>query len=255
MDLIGQTSAGAQETLLSREINPIQHSTRPQPHPPTALRTARCTPQEEAAAWSEEVVDMMLEQEDEAKAAAAGPSTLGIMAEEAAAAAAAGDDDDDDDDEEKPFMELAVAGSGVTGQGACVRAYTWNGTWVYVCGGEGTDGSPKHRHASPRVPCSPSHQHTHDVLLYGMNQTSRRAGPAAGAGRGAAGHHGARRGGPPLLRGLHAQPGGCVVAAGTDRQTDKQASKQASKLDRWGGCWERHPTDPAGLDRLDGWPV
>ncbi len=64
---------------------------------------------------------MMLEQEDRAKAAAAGPSTLGGMAEAAAAAAAAAaldaDDDDDDEEEEAPFEELAVAGSGMTGQG------------------------------------------------------------------------------------------------------------------------------------------
>lgn len=79
------------------------------------------TTQEEAAAWSEEVMQMMLEQEDAAKARAAGPSTLGSMAEENK------EGRDEEDEDEERFMELAVAGSGMTGQGAL-------GFDVYVCG-------------------------------------------------------------------------------------------------------------------------
>lgn len=139
--------------------------------------------QEEAAAWSEEVMQMMLEQEDAAKARAAGPSTLGSMAEENK------EGRDEEDEDEERFMELAVAGSGMTGQGAL-------GFDVYVCVDVGVSIYIK-PHDDPLTPNSNKPN----------KPNPRHAGPAAGDGRGAALHHGARRGGAPLLRGLHAQPG------------------------------------------------
>lgn len=113
----------------------------------------------------------MMEQGDAATLAANGPATLGAMAEAEA----------NEEEEEKPFMELSVAGSGRTGQGACV-----------ICdGGLVEDGALGSRSDLSPLPSAPTYLISHPSDSP-TTHTIRRAGPAAGDRRGPALHHGAR---------------------------------------------------------------
>lgn len=97
----------------------------------------------------------MLEQGDAATLAANGPATLGAMAEAEA-------NEDEEEEEEKPFMELSVAGSGRTGQGACVVCgWMRDGGWMRTeKGEEGNEDSHP-----PHPPHPPMHNPTDHSLI------------------------------------------------------------------------------------------